>query len=216
FHRAFHLYHKFCALDLSSFYLDILKDRLYTFYFDSKERRSAQTALYYILKTLIVLGAPILSFTCEEAYQEMPYKEKDSVFLETVTKERKYKDDNLVKDFEKILELRDIVFKLLEEMRINKKIGSSLEADVYIEGEDEIIEKYFEYLPEIFIVSQIKKGKPQSFELSSEKENIKIYVKRSKGEKCDRCWRYLEEVKKNEKKLCKRCEEVLLKKGLFI
>ncbi|MEO0291787.1 MAG: zinc finger domain-containing protein, partial [candidate division WOR-3 bacterium] len=80
----------------------------------------------------------------------------------------------------------------------------------------EIIEKYFEYLPEIFIVSQIKKGKPQSFELSSEKENIKIYVKRSKGEKCDRCWRYLEEVKKNEKKLCKRCEEVLLKKGLFI
>ncbi len=213
FHRGFHLYHRFCALDLSSFYLDILKDRLYTFYYDSRERRSAQTALHYILKTLLIIGAPILSFTCEEGYQNMPYKERESVFLETINKERKYKDDILIKDFEKILELREFVFKLLEEMRINKKIGSSLEADIYIEGEDKIIEKYFDYFPEIFIVSQVKKGKPENFELSSEKENIKIYVKRSKGEKCDRCWRYLEEVKRNEKKICKRCEEVLLKKG---
>jgi len=213
FHRAFHLYHKFCTLDLSSFYLDILKDRLYTFYPDSKERRSAQQALYFILKTLLILGAPILSFTCEEAYQELPYKEKESVFLEIIEKERKYRDEELVKNFELISKIRNIVLKMLEEMRIKKKIGSSLEAEIYIEGEREEVSKYFEFLPEIFIVSSVKKGKPEIFELESEFENIKIYARKSEGEKCERCWRYMEEVKRNEKKICKRCEDVLLKMG---
>ena len=213
FHRAFHLYHRFCTVDLSSFYLDILKDRLYTLYPDSKERRSAQTALYFILKTLLILGAPILSFTCEEAYQNMPYKEKESVFLEIIEKDRKYKDDELVRSFGLMIKIRDIVLKMLEEMRAQKKIGSSLEAEIYIEGERKEISEYFEYLPEIFIVSTVKKGKPENFELESEFENIKIYARKSEGEKCERCWRYLEDVKRNEKKICKRCEDVLLKMG---
>ncbi len=215
FHKAFHLYHRFCVLDLSSFYLDILKDRLYTIFSDSRERRSAQTALYFILKTLLILGAPILSFTCEEAYQNMPYREKESVFLETIQKEREYIDEEILRDFEYIIKIRDIVLKLLEEMRIGKKIGSSLEAEIYIEGEKREISEYFEYLPEILIVSAVKKGKPLNFELESEFENIKIYARKSEGEKCERCWRYLEDVKRNERKICKRCEETLLKMGVF-
>ncbi len=213
FHRAFHTFHRFCTLDLSSFYFDILKDRLYTYYYNSKERRSAQTVLYYILKTLVILGAPILSFTCEEVYQSLKNKDKESVFLETIEKEIKFKDDVLVKDFEFIMDLREIILKLLEEMRINKKIGSSLEAEIYIEGENEIINKYMEFLPEIFIVSEVKKGRPRHYELEAEKEDLKIYTAKSKGEKCERCWRYLEEVGKNEKKICKRCEDVLIKMG---
>ncbi|MEN3044580.1 MAG: isoleucine--tRNA ligase [Candidatus Hydrothermales bacterium] len=216
FHRAFHLYHKFCNVDLSSFYLDILKDRLYTFYFDSKERRSAQSALYYILLELLKMGAPILSFTCEEAYQNLKFKEKESIFHEILNKERKHKDENLLVEFDKIIRLRDVVLKLLEEIRTSKKIGSSLEAEVYLEGNDEVLERYFEYLPEIFIVSLVGKGKPKNYEVSDKFEKLKIYVKRSEGAKCERCWRYLEEVKLNKNGVCKRCEEALIKSGILL
>jgi isoleucyl-tRNA synthetase len=215
FHRVFHEYHKFCAVFLSSFYLDILKDRLYTYYSDSLERRSAQSAIYIILKGLIILGSPILSFTCEEAYKELPGDKKESVFLEVIDKEIKYQDGELERDFDYLVKLRDVVLKILEDMRVERKIGSSLEGHIYIEGKSEIVERYFEHLPEIFIVSEVGRGKPSSYEVEAEFDSLRIYGVKSLNKKCERCWRYVEEVGKDGRVLCLRCEDVLKKEGII-
>ncbi len=214
FHKFFKDYYTFCSDTLSSFYLDALKDRLYVSYSKGIERRSAQTALYLILKELLIFGSPILSFTCEEAYLKIPGKKEKSIFFEEI-KEYNFYDEEIFNDFEKIKNIRDVVLKALENVRQKGIIGSSLEANLYFDGEIDILLKYKEYLKEIFIVSDVFFEKPSNFEENLYDENLKIevFVKRARGSKCIRCWMYSENLKKDEdfEDLCPRCYEIIKK-----
>ncbi len=214
FHKFFKDYYNFCVVDLSSFYLDALKDRLYVSYRSSKERRSAQTALYIILKELLIFASPILSFTCEEAYLKMPGRKQESVFMEEF-KEFKFYSEEIVKDFEEIRKIRELALKGLENTRQRDVVGSSLEANLYFEGNTKVLEKYKDYLKEIFIVSDVFSGKAEKFEefLEDEDIKVKVYVTKAKGEKCKRCWMYSEDIKDDQKfgKLCSRCYNVVKK-----
>ncbi|MEO0261132.1 MAG: isoleucine--tRNA ligase [candidate division WOR-3 bacterium] len=214
FHKFFKDYYTFCSDTLSSFYLDALKDRLYVSYSKGIERRSAQTALYIILKELLIFGSPILSFTCEEAYLKIPGKKEKSIFFEEI-KDYDFYDEEIFNDFEKIKNIRDVVLKALENVRQKGIIGSSLEANLYFDGEIDILLKYKEYLKEIFIVSDVFFEKPSNFEENLYDENLKIevFVKRAKGSKCIRCWMYSENLKKDEDfdALCPRCYEIIKK-----
>ncbi|MCM8819560.1 MAG: class I tRNA ligase family protein, partial [Candidatus Omnitrophica bacterium] len=196
----------FCNLELSSFYLDILKDRLYTFSPNSAERRSAQFVLFTILITLLKLIAPILSFTAEEAYSSLKnYKnKKESIFLETFEDfPVEYENSALLEKWEKILKLRQAVLLEIEKLREKKVIGSSLEAKVILEFDDEY--EFFrgldDILREIFIVSSV----------SIQSGDSKIIVERIKGEKCLRCWNYRDDVGKDKDYpfICNRCINAL-------
>ena len=192
----------FCNITLSSFYLDILKDKLYTFSPNSKERRSAQFVLFYILKVLLKLISPILSFTAEEAYLSF-FKDRKSVFLLSLDDEYNYYDKNLIEKYDKILKLREIVLKEIETIREKDIIGSSLEAEVFLYFEDDydFYKDLDDILREIFIVSKvyIKRGE------------FKIEVVKSNYNKCARCWNYREEVGRDLefKDLCSRCIKVI-------
>lgn len=213
FHKFFKDYYNFCSVDLSSFYLDALKDRLYVSYPDGIERKSAQTALYHILKELLIFASPILSFTCEEAYSKIKGKKEESIFFEEI-KEFNFYDEEIYKDFEEIIKIRDLALKALENVRQKDLIGSSLEANLYFDGKIDILLKYKEYLKEIFIVSGVFFGKPGDFleSIYDEKMNISVYVSRAKGEKCVRCWMYSENIKRDEfGNLCERCYEIINK-----
>lgn len=198
----------FCNLDLSSFYLDILKDRLYTYAKNSKERRSAQTVLYYILERIVKLIAPILSFTAEEVHLSFPSwnNKKESIYLYEFESNLypSYRNEEILKKWERILSLREKVLKEIERKREEKIIGSSLEAEIilFFENEDyEFYKNYTEVLREVFIVSKVNIKKGQFL----------IQVNRAKGEKCLRCWNYKEEVGKNKEfpYLCSRCISVI-------
>lgn len=198
----------FCNLDLSSFYLDILKDRLYTFHPESHQRRSAQFALYHILEELLKLIAPILSFTAEEAYLswENLKPKKDSIFLEVLDEEEiePYSSDELLQNWDKILALRTQVLKEIEKKREDGVIGSSLEAEVHLvldEKKYEFFEKYREALKEVFIVSTVK----------IEKGEFQITVEKAKGDKCLRCWMWSSDVGRNDKhpNICNKCVQAL-------
>jgi isoleucyl-tRNA synthetase len=207
FYKAIHKIFDFCNIDLSAFYLDILKDRLYTFSQNSKERRSAQFTLYHILRKLLRLIAPVLSFTAEEAYlaYESCFNRKktifDSSFEEIFFPE--WIDEKLLNQWNKILQLRDVVLKEIEKKREEKIIGSSLEAEVILNLEEEFdfYKKYQDVLREVFIVSEVK----------VQKGNYKIEIEKAKGKKCMRCWNWRKDVGNNEKfpQVCIRCAEVL-------
>ncbi len=207
FYKACQEIFNFCNLDLSSFYLDILKDRLYTFSPHSHQRRSAQYALFYILKVLLKVSAPILCFTAEEAYQAFENLEnkKESIFLTLLEEERlNFYDEGLMQRWAKVLQLRQLVLKRLEEKREAGLIGSSLEAQVLLsfKGEDYLFYKALEEtLREAFIVSAVE----------IKEAEFKIEVERAKGKKCQRCWNWKEEVGKDKDypDLCRRCVKVI-------
>ncbi|MGH7888958.1 MAG: isoleucine--tRNA ligase, partial [Thermodesulfobacteriota bacterium] len=136
FHIVYHELQRFCIVDLSSIYLDVQKDVLYTFSPNSKKRRSAQTAMYIVLNSLARLSAPVLSFTSDEAWRHIPGLKNDSVHLETFS-EAKYIDNEIEEKWNRLLPLRDEIMKSLERARRDKFIGSSLEAglEIYAEGE---------------------------------------------------------------------------------
>lgn len=208
FYKACQKIFNFCNLDLSSFYLDILKDRLYTAGVHSKERQSAQFVLYHTLKVLLKIAAPILSFTAEEAYQlwkDIPNK-NDSIFITPIDVDtyKSWLDEGLNKRWEKILDLRSKVLKEIEINRENNFIGSSLEAEVILtlEGDNYIFfNNYLSSLKEIFIVSSV----------IIEKGNFAIEVKKAQGEKCMRCWNWSDSVGVDVKYLgvCNKCLTVL-------
>ena len=210
FHQVFHGVHNFCVTDMSAFYLDILKDRLYTFKADSSERRAAQWVLYNIANSLIRLIAPVLSFTAEEAWQHLPFKETESVFLAGMPEENdKYVNDELEEKWEKLINIRDEVNKALEIKRQEKFIGNSLEAKIILNVKErlkEFIVPYFEFLPTLFIVSQVEVK-----ELSeSEDKDFTITVEKAEGYKCQRCWNYSPMVGKLEiSDVCPRCYHVI-------
>ena len=220
FHRVYHIVHNFCAVEMSSFYLDILKDRLYTFSKDSIERRAAQTVLHRINSVLVRLLAPILVYTSEEVWLEMTHDNDNipSVHLaDWPVNNEKYIDKELDDKWEKIIQIRTDVARELEKMRASKQIGNSLEASVDLYSDDaemlNLLKEYESDFPMIFIVSNVSvceepldsSNKGEIFE----KLFIKVSVSDSK--KCDRCWNYRKEVGKIEKypTLCNRCAEVI-------
>lgn len=205
YHEAMSSVYKFCIVDMSSFYLDILKDRLYTFGKKSVPRRSAQTALYKILDILVRELAPLIPFTAEEIWGY--FKGNGSVHLADWPEiEEGLIDKSLEDNWSKLVKLREEVLKAIEEKRIAKIIGGSLEAKIklYIKEELEynFLTKYLDYLPALFIVSQveIEKAKGRAIE-----------VVKADGEKCCRCWNWSAFVgrDKTHPSLCQRCLTVV-------
>lgn len=162
FHPVFHALHNFCAVDLSALYLDILKDRLYTFAANSKARRSGQTAMYHILSVLVRLMAPVLSFTAEEVWQHMPKAgdSAESVHLALLPEVNpEWQDDALAREWDTILAVRAGASKGLEMLRANKEIGNSLEARIILDSPEplyQFLKKKESLLPSLFIVSQVE------------------------------------------------------------
>ncbi|MCL6520685.1 MAG: isoleucine--tRNA ligase [Armatimonadetes bacterium] len=208
FHRVYHSVRNFAAVDLSSFYLDVLKDRLYTSSPKSVERRSAQTAFYTILSSMVRIMAPILSHTAEEVWKFMPGEKEISVLLEEfpMVNER-YVNEDLARRWEKLLNIRDQVFKAIEEARTAGVIVKPLEAAVNLAAPPELYDflvDYVEQLPSIFIVSQVK------VEQSKDKK-LEIQVSPAPGKKCERCWLVVPGVGEHpiHPTLCARCAEVV-------
>ena len=218
FHVIFHSLHNFCVVDMSSFYLDVLKDRIYTFKKDSIGRRAGQTVVYKILDSLVRIMAPILTFTADEVWQYIPSKKEEAVHLAGFPKvEKKFVDEKLAEKWDRLLKIRDEVLKALEIARQDKRIiGHSLDAEVSICASDDDINflKGFD-LNSIFIVSSTKldsnKTVPQDIFKSDKIEGMSIMVAHAGGAKCERCWNYSETVGKDKKHptVCNRCVEAL-------
>jgi isoleucyl-tRNA synthetase len=216
FHVVFHSLHNFCAVDMSAFYLDILKDRLYTARTASRERRSGQTAMHAILSAIVRLMAPVLSFTADEVWGYMKDGAKaESVFLTSFPKaEEKYIDAALEARWDKILAVRGEVAKVLEALRRDKKIGHSLDAGVTLYAGPELYEflnGYRNDLAFIFIVSSVAIAKgsdaPAAAYASDIVKGLKVVAGPAKGTKCGRCWMYSETVGtvKDHPEICSRC-----------
>ncbi len=210
FSRAYNILVKYCSVELSSVYLDIIKDRLYVEGKNSLKRKSAQAVLYDILQSTLIMLAPILSFTCEEAYEHFSGKRYQTIFAETWPKYRQeYVDEQLLAEFDKLLEVREIVLKKLEEARQSGLIGHSLDAKVLIKTSSreyfEVLEKYSRQLEEFLIVSQVH------FDKNADESIIEVKVDKADGQKCERCWKYhpLTGVNPNFPGACPRCVEVL-------
>jgi isoleucyl-tRNA synthetase len=211
FHTVYHSVQNFCAVEMSSLYFDILKDRLYTYSARSQGRRSAQTALYEILKALACLMAPILSFTAEEVWKYIPQEpgKAESIHLASFPEVRsEYLDDALSERWERIWEIRAIVTKALEEARKEKKIGLSLDAQVHLylpEKAFPFLECYEKDLRSIFIVSSV------TLHLAKDEKELRAEVLRAEGKKCERCWNYEVSVGHHpeHQAICERCVEAI-------
>lgn len=218
FHRVYHALHNYCVVDLSSFYLDILKDRLYISATESKARRSAQTVLHEILTVLLRLMAPVLSFTAEEAWWFLPGRPSQSIHLEDFPEENaSFRDADLNARWQQILALRSDVARVLEAARQAKIIGHPLDAKVRLVLPDSMGRAFAgeeELLRSVLIVSQVEfcpaddlSGGVEGTELSG----VKIEVANASGEKCERCWVHSQRVGQFEDHptLCERCHSIL-------
>ena len=211
FHTVYHSVQNFCAVEMSALYFDILKDRLYTFSSHSRGRKSAQTALYEILKALTCLMAPILSFTAEEVWNHLPPEpgKAESVHLTSFPEvESEYLDDGLDERWERILEIRAIVTKALEEARKEKVIGLSLDAQIHLHIPEKVfsfLECYEKDLKSIFIVSSV------TLHQTKDEKEVRAEVLRADGKKCERCWNYDVSVGHHPEHqvICQRCVEAI-------
>ena len=197
FYRYFQYLQNFAAVDLSSFYLDIVKDRLYTSGKKSLSRRACQSVLYEILQALVRVLVPVMPHQAEDIWQNTPEIQRgglESILLSDWVKvNEKWNNPELEKEFSQILKVREIVTKAIEPMRAEKKIGSSLETAVYITGgNQELLKKYEKELCNIFITSQAftTNEKPADVMNEYEEDGYKVYVAKALGEKCERCWKY--------------------------
>ena len=225
FHVMYHAVHNFCTVDLSAIYLDILKDRLYTEKADSKLRRSAQTAMYEILTTLVRLVAPVLCFTSEEVWQALPNKEERewSVHMSDMPKVNEaYLDKELDEKWKKRLAVRSVAMKALEEARQAKVIGHPLDAEVtvYADGEAyDIVKAMEKELADFLLVSQthIVSGTAAAPEnaASNEEGTVKASDAVCTLAKCERCWKRSADVDADPKHpgVCARCAHVLTEMG---
>lgn len=222
FHMMFHAIHNFCVVDMSNFYLDIIKDRLYTSKADSKERRAAQSVMYEILDSLVRMLAPVLAFTSEEIWQYLPHKasdDRESIQLNSwPVLNEKYLDSKLEEKWSRILDLRSDVSKALEIARADKTIGLSLNAKIVVYADAksyEFIKDIEAQLATIFITSGFELNKADNVPANALKgeytEGIWVMVVPADGEKCERCWMQSVSVGKNEyhPTLCERCCSVL-------
>ena len=205
FQIVYHSLYNFCTVTLSARYFDILKDRLYIAAPKSIERRAAQTALYEITDKLCRLIAPVLAFTADEAFENLPNQQVLSVHLTEFPKLAGVKDEALISNWERIFAIRDDVLKKLEESRNAKIIGSSLEAKVILTVDKEtmmFLLPYYEDLRYIFIVSQVEVHQDEKFG---------VEIQKADGVKCERCWNYSVRVGEFEEfpTVCERCAEAL-------
>jgi len=188
---VYHALYNYATVTLSNVYIDILKDRLYTFAPKSEGRRSAQAALYQIVDTFARLLAPILVFTADEIWESLPGQREASVHIaEFPNTDENNGDGELLSRWERLHEIRSQVQKALEEKRNEKTIGASLEANVNLRagGETyELIERYKDQLPAILIVSQVFLDK-------SDIVGLRVEVEHAEGKKCERCWNWSETV----------------------
>ncbi len=216
FHIVFHSIHNFCAVDMSSFYLDILKDRLYTAKASSLERRSGQTVMHAILSAMVRLMAPVLSFTADEVWGYMRDGSKaKSVFLHAFPQaEEKYIDNALDERWDRIIAVRGEAAKVLEALRRDKKIGHSLDAQVTLYAEPQLhafLQGCRNDLAFIFIVSSVLIAKEAEAPGDAYKSDIikglGIAAGPARGAKCGRCWMYSESVGqvKDHPEICTRC-----------
>ena len=211
YHVIYHAVHNFCVVDLSSFYLDIVKDRLYCEAHDGLKRRSAQTAMYYVLDSIVRLLAPILAYTAEEIWQFMPHHaaaDRESVLFNEMpcvnpAWELSAED---VEKWEKLLSVRESVNQALERARAEKRIGKPLEARVTLSCGEEMasfLSQFQGKLEEYFIVSSVTLQKGEG--------ELSVSVERVGGEKCPRCWNYADTIgqDKAHPALCARCAGVV-------
>jgi len=211
---AFHLIVQqlinFCAVDLSALYLDIVKDRLYTFGANSAGRRAAQTALNEILEVLVRLMAPILSFTAEEIWGALPAGTRPASVLLAGFPTHLQRDDELAAKWERLLAVRAAVTKALEEA-----IGHSLDARVQLHAADglrPLLEHVAHDLPALFIVSQVALSNDLGAAAASPLlPELQLAIERARGAKCERCWNYSEAVGRDgmHPGLCERCAPVV-------
>jgi len=217
FHVIYHAVHNFCSVEMSSFYLDVLKDRLYASGAASVDRRSAQTAMYRILDCLTRLIAPVLSFTAEEIWEFMPGERPESVHLaDFVRFPNSFRDAALEGRYDALLDIRSDVSKALELARNDKVVGHSLDACVLLSAPAgatlELLERYREQLASLFIVSRAELTDDLKDGIQGENlPDLKIKVEKAPGEKCERCWNYATSVGDSAEHpaLCQRCVAVL-------
>ena len=219
FHVIFHRLHNFCAVDLSAFYLDILKDRVYTFPARSPARRAAQTALHRILEGVTRLMAPVLVFTAEDVWRHVPGATR-SVHLQPFPEaDPQALDDELAHRWERLRSLRSLVLKAAETARAAKQIGHSLDAKVVLHADNRwegFLASYAGDLPFLFIVSQVDLAEgPGGAFTDPSLPGIGVDVVRAEGEKCGRCWNYSTTVGESSEHptACRRCLTHLAERG---
>ena len=221
FHHVYHDIYNFCVVDMSNFYLDVLKDRLYVEDSENKLRRSAQTTIYMILDAMSRFISPILAFTSEEIWKYMPHSKNDDeefvLFNNMPELSGVYVDDSFKEYWDKIHLIRDEIQKALEIARKNKIIGAPLDAKVMIYGnEDNIkfIKSCESDLKSALIVSDIEILSDGQGEYSSDQlEGISVTILHADGNKCELCWEYSNSVGTNDKysTLCSRCASIIEK-----
>ena len=221
FHRIYHAIYDFCVVDLSAFYYDVLKDRLYTKAPKNKSRRSGQTAIWKITSALVRLAAPVLVFTAEEIWKYFPKLagEPDSVHMVLFPNESELRTGiapGKVDAWELLGRVRGEVLKALEIARNEKKlINSGLEAKVLLNADLQLKAKlthYLPVLPSLFIVSQVELINPAAGEFKAETvPGLEVTVQRADGKKCERCWNYSVHVGENPRypTICERCSEAI-------
>ena len=211
FGNCYHDVNQFCVVDMSSFYLDIIKDRLYTEKADSVARRAAQTTMYYILDALVKILTPMISFTAEEIWSAMNHTEKENVespmLADYPVSNDEWDNKEIAEKWEKIIKVKNIVAKDLELARAEKTIGNSLDAKVtiYAEGEEY---KFLKENEELIKLVLIVCGLEIQENNRKQEEKLGVKVEHATGEKCERCWMYNDHI---EDGLCPRCKEVLEK-----
>jgi isoleucyl-tRNA synthetase len=221
FHIVYHSIFHFCVVDLSAFYLDILKDRLYVTVAENPERRSAQTVMYQILTALVRLIAPILPFTADEIWEHMPQSETrpESVHLALFPEAAsEWNDPELAKRWETLRAVRGQVTKALETRRSEKRIGHSLDAAVTLRVENDlhgILTPFEPMLREIFIVSEAALATPDSGAgefMPTELPGLFLSVRKTENPKCERCWVKSETVGRfpDHPGICERCRQTLV------
>jgi len=221
FHRVFHALHDFAVVDLSAFYFDVLKDRLYTFAPRNHARRSAQTAVYRIASALLRLATPIIAFTAEEIWRHFPRAAGDPesahlALFPAVEGSGASLDARAAGNWEKLLAVRTEVLRALEAARNAKTISGALEAKVVLHASGDLaalLEQYKSWLPALFIVSQVELGNPAGPEAQKSEllPGLSVAVRRADGTKCERCWNYSTHVGENGDypTVCERCVKAL-------
>jgi isoleucyl-tRNA synthetase len=221
FHRVYHAVHDFCVVDLSAFYYDVLKDRLYTKAAGNKSRRSAQTAIWKMTSALVRLIAPVLVFTSEEIWRYLPKVKDDQASVHMsefpAAESLTAKIDAQKKEaWEELAKVRSAVLVKLEEARNAKSIGGALEAKVSLYSSlpklHSTLKAYAKQLPALFIVSQVQilEAAPAGSD-SAEGSALAVSIEKAAGIKCERCWNYSTHVGENARypTICERCSEAL-------
>ena len=213
FYKYFQQLQNFAAVDLSSFYLDIVKDRLYTAGKKSLSRRACQTVLYEVLQTLVRILVPVMPHQAEDIWMSVPECQKDgleSILLSNWPKAKaEWNNPKLEEDFVKILKAREVVTRAIEPLRADKKVGSSLEVAVYVSVKDNSVLKADEdELCNIFITSQayVTDEKPSGVLNEYKEDDYTVWVTKAEGEKCARCWKYR---KLNSDGICEECIDAI-------